>query len=136
MHFEFERADAVRDPLKIIAQTMGEVVHRVDAPLVTSVMVIRVADAIDDRVAQPDVGRGHVDLRAQRAGAVGEFTRAHPGEEIEILLHRTGTEGTVLAGTIRRSAIFLHLGRSQIADKGMAQFNQADGEFVNLVEVI
>jgi hypothetical protein len=36
---------------------MGEGVHRIDAPLVAGVVVRGVADAVDGRVAQVDVGR-------------------------------------------------------------------------------
>jgi len=42
------------------------------------------ADAVEQRIAHPDVGRRHVDLRAERAGAVREFAVLHPREQVEI----------------------------------------------------
>jgi hypothetical protein len=36
-------------------------------------VVLGMADAVDGRVAQIDVGRGHVDLGAQHGGAVGKL---------------------------------------------------------------
>jgi hypothetical protein len=47
------------------------VVHRVDAPGVAGAVVVRVADAVDHRIAQVDVGRRHVDLQPQHVRAVG-----------------------------------------------------------------
>ena len=98
MHLELQRADRVRDAFDVIAQAMREVVHRVDAPLVAGVMMLGVANAVEHRVAHPDVRRRHVDLRAQRAGAVRELAVLHPGEEIEVLLDGAGAEGALLAG--------------------------------------
>ena len=64
MDFELQRADAVRDAFQVVAEAMREIVERVDAPLVARVMVRGVADAVEQRIAQPDVGRGTcVDLR-------------------------------------------------------------------------
>jgi hypothetical protein len=53
-----------------------EGVHRVDAPLVAGVVVLGMAHAVDGRVAQIDVGRGHVDLGAQHGGAIGQLAVA------------------------------------------------------------
>ena len=49
----------------------------------------RVADPVEQRVAQLHVPRRHVDLRAQDVGPVGELPRLHAGEEVEVLLYRT-----------------------------------------------
>ena len=78
VHLELQRADRVRDAFDVIAQAMREVVHRVDAPLAAGVMMFGVANAVEDRVAHPDVRRRHVDLRAQRARAVRELAVLHP----------------------------------------------------------
>src|SRR5439155_21360357 len=51
MHLEFQRADAVRDSLDVIDQAMSEVIHRVDAPGVASVMMFGVADARENGIA-------------------------------------------------------------------------------------
>jgi hypothetical protein len=72
-------------PLEVVAEAVGVVVERVDAPLVAGVVVGDVADAVEERVAQPDVGRGHVDPGAEGAGAVGELACAHALEEVEVL---------------------------------------------------
>ncbi len=66
------------DALDGVALPVGKVVHRVDAPLATGAVVLRlVQDAIHHRIAQVDVGRGHIDPGAQHSGAVGELASAH-----------------------------------------------------------
>ena len=82
---ELQRADRVRDALDRVALAVRVVVRWVDAPLVAGAVVRRVLDAVHHRVAQVDVGRRHVDLRPQRAGAVGELALLHPLEQVEIL---------------------------------------------------
>ena len=88
VHLELERADRVRDALDRVRQPVGEVVHRVDAPGVAGAVVLRVQDAVEHRVAQVDVGRRHVDLRAQDARAVRELAGAHAREQVEVLVDR------------------------------------------------
>ena len=43
-------------------------------------------DPVQHRVAQVDVGRGHVDFGAQHPRPVGELAGAHALEEIEVLV--------------------------------------------------
>ncbi len=100
MDFELQRANAVRDALDIVAQTMGEIIHRINAPCVSGMMVLRVTNAVENRVTQPNVRRGHVDLRLQRARAVREFTGLHSREKVETFFNRTIAERTFLAGMI------------------------------------
>ena len=132
MHFEFERAKRVRDALDIIAQAMREVVHRVDAPFVAGVMMRGVANAIEHRIAQPDVRRRHVDLRAQRPRAVGELARFHAREEIEVFFDGAIAKRSVFAriGEIRRSVPASDRRRT------LCPFDQLFGVLVKLVEII
>ncbi len=136
MHFKFQRADAVRDAFDVIAQAMREIIHRINAPFRAGVMMFGVADAIKHRVAQPDVRRRHVNLRAQRARAVGKFAGLHAAEQIEIFFRRAIAERRIFSRTIRRAAIKFHVRRRQIADEGLARFDQLLRVIVNLVEII
>ena len=116
MNFELQRANRMRDAFDVIAQAVREIVHRINAPLVAGVMMLGVADAIEHRVAQPDVRRAHVDLRAQRARAIGKFARFHPREQIEIFFDRAIAKRTLLP----EPAIFVGLLRRHVADVGLA----------------
>src|SRR3989442_6183998 len=104
MHFKFERADGMGDAFDIIAQAMSEIVHRINAPFVASVMMLRMANAIEQGVPHPDVRRSHVDFRSQRALAIRELPLLHPREEVQTFLGRPVAPGAVLAGSIGRAA--------------------------------
>ncbi len=97
---ELERADRVGDAFDRIRLPVGPVVHRVDGPLVASAMMRDLLDAIHQGVAQLEVLRRHVDLRAQHGGAVGQLARAHLSEECEVLLHRAVPMRPVLSGVM------------------------------------
>ena len=66
---ELERAHGVGDVLDGIRLAVGVVVHGVDAPLVAGAVMRGVQDAVHDRVAHVEVGRGHVDLGAEHAAS-------------------------------------------------------------------
>jgi len=86
VRLELQRAEGVGDALDGVGLAVGPVVRRIDAPLVAGTGVVLAADAVHHRVAQVEIGRGHVDLRPQGARAVGEFAAAHAPEEVEVLL--------------------------------------------------
>jgi len=52
-------------------ERMRVVVHRIDAPRVAAAVVMRVPDTVQQRIAHLHVRRRHIDLRAQRARAIG-----------------------------------------------------------------
>ena len=62
VHFELERANRMSDAFDIIAQGMGPVVHRINGPFVSGMVMRGVADAIEHGIAQPDIGRVDIDL--------------------------------------------------------------------------
>ncbi len=88
MVFEFERAERVGDAFDPVALAVRPVVHGIDAPFVAGAVVGGVEDAVHDRVAQVDVGRGHVDFGAQDFRAVGELTGFHALEQVEVFFGR------------------------------------------------
>ena len=93
-------------------------------------------DAVQRRVTQIDVRRGHVDLGAQHVLAVGEFTGAHATQQVEILRHRTIAVRAVLAGLGQRAAKRANLVRAQAVDIGDAVLDQLFGVRVELFEVV
>src|SRR5690606_28560442 len=85
---ELERTDRVRDALERVLETMGEVVHRIDAPLVVSAVMMSVLDAVEYRVAHLHVWARQIDLSAQDVRAARKLPRSHAAEEVEVLLDR------------------------------------------------
>ncbi len=124
---ELERADRVGDALDRVGLAVREVVGRVDAPGVAGARVRGVDDPVEDRVAQVDVRRGHVDPGAQHARPVGELALPHPLEEVEVLLDRPVAPRAVPAGLGERAAVLADLVGGEVVDVGLAGPDQVDG---------
>ena len=124
---ELERADRVRDALDRVRERVRVVVHRVDAPRVARAVVGRLADAVERRVAHVHVRRRHVDLRAQRARAVGELAGAHAAEEVEVLRDGAIAVRAVRARLGERAAVLADLLGREVADVGLALLDQLLG---------
>jgi hypothetical protein len=133
---ELERAQGVGDALDGVGLAVGEVVRRVDAPGIARARVGRVDDAVEDRVAQVDVGRRHVDACAQHPRTVGELAGAHPPEEIEVLLDRAVPPRRRAAGLGQRPAVLPDLLGGQVVDIGVAVPDEVDRPVVELLEVV
>ena len=118
---ELERADRVRDALDRVGLAVREVVRRVDAPRVARPRVRGVEDPVQDRVAQVDVARRHVDPRAQVARAVGELASTHPREEVEALLDGPVAPGARSARLGQRAAVLADLVGGQVVHVGLAR---------------
>jgi hypothetical protein len=111
-------------------------VHGIDAPLVAGAVMRSLADAVDRRIAQVDVGRGHVDFRAQHVRALGERAIAHAAEQAQILIDVALAVGAVAAGFGKRAAPGAHLGGGLAVDVGVACFDQALCRAVHEIEII
>ena len=81
MILKLQGTDGMGDPLDGVLDGVGEVIHGIDAPLVSGVVVGHVGYPVDDRVAHIDIRGSHIDLRPQHLLAVGVFSGAHLLEE-------------------------------------------------------
>ena len=133
---ELEGADGVGDVFDGVALAMGVVVHGVDAPFVTSAVMLGMEDAVHDGVAELHVGVRHVDFGAQHLGAVGELAGLHAFEKVEVLLNGAVAVGAVFAGfgdgATAQSDFLLGL----VVHIGKAFLDELDGPEVELVEII
>ena len=100
------------------------------------IVVMRVADAIDGRIAQVDVRRRHVDLRPQHVRAIGKLAVAHAGEQVEVLGHAARAMGAVRARFGQRAAIGAHFLGALAIDIGVAVLDQRRGAAVHRIEVV
>ena len=102
---------------------MRIVIHRINAPLAASAMMIHFANPIERRIAHVNVRRCHINFGAQRLRPVGKLPRSHAREQIEVLVHGTISPGTLLARNCRRAAIFDQFIGGEIAHVRFAQFD-------------
>ena len=72
---ELQRANRMRNPFDGIRLAVGEIVGRINAPLIAGAVMGRAQHPVHDRIAQIDIRRRHVDLGAQRAAAVRQTRR-------------------------------------------------------------
>ena len=133
---EFQRAEGMRDALQVVADGMGVVVHRVDAPLVPRPVMGRVQDPVDDGIAQVDVGRRHVDLCAETLFAVRVLSRLHLAEELQIFLGRAVPIGTFLPGFRQGPPRLLDLLGGEVADERLPVADQPFGVLIDDVEEV
>ena len=135
VRLKLQRAQAVGDTLQRILNRMCEVVHGINAPLVSLPVVAHVVDTVDDRVAHIEVTAGQVDLGPQRHGAVGELPGAHAGEQVEALLHRAIPVGGH-GGDADVAAVGFEFLRRQLAHIGQPLFDQQHRLAVVLLKVV
>ncbi len=133
---ELERADRVRDAFERVREAVREVVERIDAPPVARAVMGRAPNAVERRVAQVDVGRRHVDLRAQHVRPVRELTRPHAREEIAVLSGAALAVRAVPSRLGEGAAIGADVVGRQAVDVGLAVVDQPQRELEELLEVV
>ena len=111
------------------------VVHWVDRPLIASLVMFDMANAINHRVTHVDIGRCHVDPGTQTMGAIRKFTCTHARKQIHILFHTAAAVRTLLARTREIAAIFARLLRRKAADIGLACTDQLQCKLVECIEI-
>ena len=134
--FEFQGADRVRDALKRVREGMRIVVGRIEAPGAAGSIMGRMFDAVEDRVAQVDIGRGHVDFGSEGVGAVGEFAGLHTSEEVQVVVDGAAARGAVLPRLREGAAVGPHLVCRQGVDIGETLPDQVHRKFVEPLEII
>ncbi len=115
---------------------MREVIHRVDAPFVTGLMVLCVTDTIKNRIPHVDVRRGHIDLGPQHQLTVLVLAIPHVAEHLQTLFHRAVPVGAVSARLFQASAVLSHFVGCQGAHIGLVTGNQFLGKFIESIKVI
>ena len=133
---EFQGADAVGDVLYGVALAVGEVVHGVDAPLVTGTVMMRKLDAVKERVTEHHVGMGHVYLCAEHLFAFGILAGLHFTEQPQVLFHGTVSPGAGGAGLVHGTAVFPDLVLSLVVNIRKAALDKFFGPLIKLVKVI
>ena len=133
---ELQRTQRTRDAFDGVAQTVREVVQRVDAPVVAAPVMMRMTNTQQQRITHHHVRMRHVDLRPQHARTIGELAGLHATQQIEILFHRPVAPRTRRARRGHRAAIGPDLLFVLIVDIGLAVLHQTFGDVVELLEIV
>ena len=124
----------MRHALERVLDRVREIVHRIDAPLLAQMVVRHVADAVEDGIAEVDVGRGHVDLGPEAPFAVRVLARAHLAEDLQVALGRRVARGRGGAGAFGNAAVGLPLVLRKVAAVRLAGLDEVLGDLVHAVE--
>ena len=133
---EFQGTERVSDPLDRVRKPVGKIVEGVDAPGVAPPVVMGVPDPQKQRVAHGHVGMGQVDPGSQHVGSVRELPRAHPAQQIQILLHRAVPIPARRPRGFYRSAMPANLLFRFTIDVGLPLPDQPYRDVVELLEVV
>ncbi len=133
---KFQRAYGMRDALDGVGDAVGEVVHGVDAPLVSRTVMLGMPDAVQRGVTHDHIGRGHINFCAKHQLSVRKFPRLHAAEQVKAFLRRAIPPGAGGAGFGKRSAIFTDFFSRQFIHIGLALHDQFFGIGVQAVKII
>ena len=133
---ELQGAERMRDTLYGVAQRMREIVHGVDAPLVTRAVMRGMTNPVQGGIAHDQIGRRHVDLRAQHVCTIREFTSAHAPEEVEILLDGAVSIGALPARLSQGTSVLTDFISAKVVYIRLSHFNELLSVLVQLVEII
>ena len=136
MVLEFERAQRVGDVLERVRQRMRIVVHWIDRPGVACAMVMGMANPIQDRVAQIDIRRAHVDAGTQHMRALGLAAGAHLAQKREALCGGSIAKSRVGTRFGQGAAMFADLIGALRVDIGMTRLHQVLGKAIKMLEVV
>ena len=115
---------------------MGEVIHRVDAPLVPCPVMGGKLNPVKERVPEHHVRMGHVNLGAEDLFALSVFPGLHLAEETKVLFHAAVAPGAVFARLIDRSSTKADFLLGLVVHIGESHGNKLLSPLVELVEIV
>ena len=134
--FKFQSTDRVCYSLNGILDRMSKVIHGINAPLVSRIMVGHMGHTVNNRISHIDIRRSHIDLGSEHMAAVREFPVFHFFKQFQILFYTSVPVGTFLSRLSKSSSVFPDLFRTEIADKSLAFLDQLYGCLIHLIKVI
>ncbi len=99
----------MRNAFQRIADAVGKIVHRVDAPLVAGLVVFGELNTVQHRITHHDKRRSHIDFRAQAGFTFFKTTGTHFFEQCQVLFDATIAERAVFTWLRQSAAVFADL---------------------------
>ena len=133
---KLQRTDGMSNMLNGILDGVGKVIHRINAPRITRIVMLHVGHAVNDRISHINIGRSHINLGAEHLFAVFIFSFLHLFKKTQVLLNRAVPVRTFLSGVVKVAPVLPDLLCRQVADKGLALFDQKHSALVHLLKII
>ncbi|MNN06879.1 hypothetical protein D3C81_1196870 [compost metagenome] len=134
--FELDRTQGVGNPLNGIFKRVRKGIHRIDTPGIPGIVMGRMRDPVNDRIAKVNVRGSHIDLGTQNLFPVLELTCTHTGEQIQVLFYRTVTVRAVFTRLCERAALLTNLVRTKVVHISFPLLNQQHSTVVHLFKII
>src|SRR3954447_18126225 len=97
MWYKFKCADTMCDVFDAITLAMCKVIHRVNAPVISCTMMMRMFDAVDDRIPHVHVVGSHINFGAQHFVTVLIHTIFHCTKQLKVFFNGPVPGGAILA---------------------------------------
>src|SRR5690554_7201040 len=136
VHLKLEGANRMGNLFYKVALTVRKIVHGINAPLVAGPVMVAVDDAVHDGIGHVLIVRGNIYFGPQYFFTVLKLPFAHALKKVEVFLHRTVAEGTVLTGGGGCTFLGRYLLGVEFADVGLAFFDEQYGPLVELLKVV
>ena len=92
-----------------ILDRMSEVIHRIDAPFITCIVMMHMSYTVDDRVSHVDVRGSHIDFCAKNLLAVLILAFLHLLKETQVLFDGTVSVWAFLTWCIEIASVLSDL---------------------------
>ena len=133
---KFQSTDGMSHAFDRILDRMSKVIHRIDAPLVSSVVMCHTCYTVDNRVTHVHIRRCHIDLCTENFFSVSVFALTHLLKKLQVLFYSTVSVWALFTWFCKSSSVLTDLVCSQVADKCLAFFDQLHSGLIHLVKII
>ena len=133
---KFQRTDRMGYPFNSVFNRVGKVVHGVNTPFVSCIMMFHMSYTVNDRIPHINIRGSHVNFRSEDFFAIPVFSFLHFFKKLKVFLNAPVAVGAFLSRFCQRSSVLPDFIRSQVADISFSFFDQFYSSFIHLIEII
>ena len=108
--------DRMSYPFNGIFNRMREIIHRINTPCITGIVMGHMSDTVNNRISHINIGRCHIYFCTEYLLTIFIFSGFHFLKQLQIFLCASVSVRTLLTGFCQRSSVFPDFLRCQIAD--------------------
>ena len=126
----------VGNMLNGVLNGMGKVIHGINAPLISRIVMLHMSHTVNNGSSHVDIG-----LKPCRSWHGAPFHRPctfllHLLKKAQVFFNGTVSVGAFLTGIVKVAAVLSDLLCGKIAYKGLSLLNQEDSAFIHLFKII
>ena len=124
------------DPFNGILDRMGKIIHGINAPGISRIMMAHMGHTVNHRIPHVHVWRSHINSGAENLFPVSICAFLHFFEQLQVFFHTPAAARILFAGFRQRTSVFPDLLRSEVGHISFPFLNQLNGRLVHLTEII